>query len=414
MSRLNPLTITLAHHGRSRMETLNKVKETQASLAELHLDGWLLYDFRRCNDLACKYLEISPERLLTRRFFYWIPAQGDPVKIVHRIEDNVLDHLPGATVRFTTWQDLEKSLQKILEGKKHVAMEYSPRNAIPYISKVDAGTIDLIRSFGANVVSSADLLQKYTNVWDEFQLETHLEAAKMLDECAAKTWKFIAESLLHKRTITENDVQQFMLFYFTAHDCVTSDSPICAVNAHSADPHYTPGAKRSSLINPGDFILIDLWSKRNLPRAVFGDITRVGVAASHPTEKQQHIFNIVKAARDKATQFVADRFAKGIQVHGWEVDRVCRDVIQQAGYGQYFTHRTGHNIDQTDHGPGANIDDFETHDDRLLLPGTCFSIEPGIYLPGEFGIRLEYDVYVKFDGQLMVTGGIQERIECLM
>lgn len=396
------------------MEAFNKIKDTQTNLASLNLDGWLLYDFRRSNDLACKYLEIGPERLITRRFFYWIPTQGEPIKIVHKIEDKILDHLPGQVLRFTTWEELEKQLATILHGKKRVAMEYSARNAIPYVAKVDGGTIDLIRSLGPEVVSSADLLQKYTNVWDDYQLTTHVEAAEILNDCAQKTWQYIAEKVRNKELLTEYDVQQFMLNYFNKRQCVTSDSPICAVNANSADPHYTPTSEGSSQIQSGDFILIDLWTKRDLPKAVYADITRVGFAGIKPTDKQQAIFDIVKSARDKATKFVIDSFAAGTTVRGWEVDKICRDVIQDAGYGQYFTHRTGHNIDQTDHGPGANIDNFETHDDRALLPGTCFSIEPGIYLPGEFGVRLEYDVFVQRDGQVIVTGGIQESIRCLI
>lgn len=293
-------------------------------------------------------------------------------------------------------------------------MEYSPRNAIPYISKVDAGTVDLIRSFGIEVVSSADLLQVSTSVWDEEQLQLHLEAAEVLDHAVGKAWDLIAYSLKSRIPISEYDVQQFILAEFERQHCICEDPPICAVNAHAANPHYTPDAHSNVFIKADDFILIDLWCKKKGPRAVYADITRVGVAAAEATTKQQHIFNIVRNARDAAMELLTNRFSQGIPIMGWEVDQACRDIIQAVGYAEFFTHRTGHNIGERDHGDGANIDNFETKDTRLLLPKTCFSIEPGIYLPGEFGIRLEHDVYVEADGRsVRITGGLQKEIICL-
>jgi Xaa-Pro dipeptidase len=293
-------------------------------------------------------------------------------------------------------------------------MEYSPRNAIPYISKVDAGTVDLVRSFGIEVVSSADLLQVFTSEWSEDQFHLHLEAAEVLDDTVSKAWDLIAYSLASNRPISEYDVQQFILTEFSQQNCLCEDPPICAVNAHSADPHYTPNAHNSTPIKPNDFILIDLWCKKKAPRAVYADITRVGVAAAQATAKQQHIFEIVRDARDAAMEFIESRLKQGIPVRGWEVDHVCRMMIQTAGYGEFFTHRTGHNIGEKDHGDGANIDNFETKDTRLLLPKTCFSIEPGIYLPEEFGVRLEHDVYIEADGRsVKVTGGLPTEIFCL-
>jgi Xaa-Pro aminopeptidase len=263
---------------------------------------------------------------------------------------------------------------------------------------------------GIEVVSSGDLLQKQTCVWDEGKWQSHLEAAEALDAIIAATWREIGRRLKGGEAWTEYDVHLFMRRRLEEHGCFASEGPICAVNAHSADPHYLPEKQGAAVIKPGDFILLDIWGKRNRPRSVYADITRVGVAAAKPSETQQQIFGIVKAARDEATLFVQECFAKKREVRGYEIDRVCRKVIQDAGYGEFFTHRTGHNIDERDHGPGAHIDSLETHDERKILPGTCFSIEPGIYLPGEFGVRLEYDVFIHRDGKVQVTGGIQTEL----
>lgn len=393
------------------MDFSTRLKQAQNLLDHLGIDGWLLYDFRKTNDLACRFLDIPGHALITRRFFYWIPKQGSPIKLVHRIESASLDHLPGEKRVFSAWEELESCLSALLKDSKRVAMEYSPRNAIPYVSKVDAGTVDLVRSFGIEVVSSADLLQVYTSEWDEEQLQLHLEAAEVLDLAVAKAWNLIANSLMSDVSISEYDVQQFLLAEFERRHCTCEDPPICAVNAHAADPHYTPKAHNSAFIKSGDFILIDLWCKTKAPRAVYADITRVGVAAAKATDKQQHIFNIVRRARDAAMELLISRLRQGLPVMGWEIDQACRATIQEAGYGEFFTHRTGHNIGERDHGDGANIDNFETKDSRLLLPKTCFSIEPGIYLPGEFGIRLEHDVYIEADGRgARVTGGLQKEI----
>lgn len=387
-----------------------KLSETQQMLTERKLNGWLLYDFRRTNDLACQFLEIPPQQLLTRRFFYWIPAKGTPVKIVHIIEDQALNHLPGKTLHYRSWQEIETHLASVIPHGTCIAMEYSPRNAIPYVSKVDAGTIELVRDLGVEVSSSADLLQRYTSVWDAHKLQSHLAAAEVLCTTVDNAWRLIGDCLNSGKPITEYTVQQFILQEFERQGCTTDDSPICAVNAHSANPHYCADASHATKIKKGDFILIDLWCKQKLPRAVYADITRVGVAAPSPTERQQEIFNIVKEARDTATQLVRTRFATTQLLMGCEVDQCCRNIINAAGYGPNFIHRTGHNIDEKDHGNGANLDNLETQDYRRLLPGTCFSIEPGIYLPGEFGVRLEYDVYIHPSGDVQVTGGIQEEI----
>jgi Xaa-Pro aminopeptidase len=336
-----------------------------------------------------------------------------PIKIVHRIEAGSLDHLPGEIVVYLSWQSLENLLSHLLKDVKTVAMEYSPRNAIPYVSKVDGGTLELIRSFDVDVVSSADLLQQYSSVWSDEQFQSHLYATEVLEEAVADAWELIAACLKENEEITEYDVQQFILSEFDAKGCITDHAPICAVNGNAANPHYVPTLEASTTIKLGDFVLIDLWCKKNSPKATYGDITRVGVAAAAPTSRQKEIFAIVKEARNSATALVEERFARKEPVMGWEVDATARKVIEDAGYGEYFIHRTGHNIDEIGHGDGANIDNLETQDCRHILKGTCFSIEPGIYLPGEFGVRLEYDVYVHQDGAVQVTGGVQEEIVCI-
>lgn len=390
-----------------------KLKEVQELLKKQETSGWLLYDFRRSNLLAYTFLEIPLGKLLTRRFFYWIPQEGEPIKIVPMIEPHTLDHLPGTKWLYRGWQELERLLFTLVVENGKIAMEYSPYNALPIISKVDAGTIELLRKAGAEIVSSANLLQRYTSVWTDFQFKTHLEAAEVLNEIAALTWTFIEKSLTDKIPLDEFQVQRFMLHAMHERGCTTEDHPTCAVNGNTADPHYCPKEFHSESIHPGDFILIDLWCKQEKPNAVYADITRVGVAAKKPSDLQQEIFKIVKGAQNAATEFVKEHYGRGEHIQGWQVDQVARDFIAESGYGDYFMHRTGHNIGEDVHGPGANLDNLETHDYRELLPGTCYSVEPGIYLPKEFGVRLEYDIYLDKEGKCLVTGGIQNELVCM-
>lgn len=391
---------------------LEKIKKAQKYLDREKLDGWLLFDFRRSNSLACHFLEIPEKSLLTRRFFYWIPKVGSPLKIISQVE-NPLNHLPGESQIFRSWSDLAQLLKQLLKKNARVAMEYSPQGAIPEISKVDGGTIDLVKGCGAEVVSSGNLLQEFVAVWDENKMESHRKAAHFLDLTVAKAWNFIEGHLKSKSPITEYDVQQFILNEMTKEQFFTNYPPICAVNENSANPHYAPSETWNKTIAKGDFILIDLWCKEKKPRAVYADITRVGVAANTPTEKQEEIFTIVKEARDAAFFFLKERLEAGKEIFGYEVDQVCRGSIEASGYGDYFVHRTGHNIDEEDHGPGAHIDNLETHDERKLLAETCFSIEPGIYLPGKFGIRLECDI-ILHDKTFEITGGVQEELKTLL
>lgn len=366
----------------------------QAIREQAGLDGWLFYDFRHLDPIAYRVLLLDPSLHVTRRWYYWVPAQGTPVKLQHRIEPHVLDGLPGDARVYVSWRDQQAALGSLLHSAKRVAMQYSPMNAIPYLSRVDAGTIDLVRSFGTEVVTSADLVQQFEAVWDDAQLSSHQVAAEGLRAIVDEAFGFVGTSLAARSSLTEYGLQQYILSRMQARGLVTSSPPIAAVNAHSADPHYGPASQGSAPIRQGDLVLIDLWAKQPGPGAVYADITWTGfVGATVPT-RYQDIFQIVRRARDAAVTFVQGRVRAGEFPYGWEVDDVCRQVIQDAGYGQYFVHRTGHSIGEEVHGNGANIDNLETQDARRLLPGTCFSIEPGIYLPEDFGIRSELDVYL--------------------
>lgn len=357
-------------------------------------DGWLFYDFRASDPLAYRVLLLDPSRHVTRRWYYWVPATGDPVKLLHRIEPHVLEELPGRTQVYVSWEEQHRLLSALLAGHPRVAMQYSPFNAVPYVSRVDAGTIELIRSFGAEVVSAADLVQQFEAVWTDDQLESHHYAVTALRRIVDEAFAHVGSALTAGRSLTEYDLQQFILSRIHDAGMVTSSPPIAAVDAHSADPHYGPVVSGSFAITRESLVLIDLWAKRTEPGAVYGDITWTGFTGRQVPPKHRVVFEAVRAGRDAAVAFVQERVAAGRFPYGWEVDDVCRQVIMTAGYGNQFVHRTGHSIGEEVHGNGANIDNLETQDRRRVMPRTCFSIEPGIYLPGEFGIRSELDVYV--------------------
>lgn len=372
-----------------------RIAEIQQALRECDaLDGWLFYDFRGSDPLAYRVLQLDPSRHVTRRWYYWIPTSGEPVKVLHRIEPHALAELPGHNHLYVSWEQQQARLSSLLKGHRRIAMQYSPLNAVPYVSRVDAGTIDLIRSFGVEVVSSADLVQRFEAVWTDEQLESHRYATMALRRIVDDAFAHVGSSLVNDRALTEYDLQQFILSRIHEAGMTTSSAPIAAVDAHSADPHYGPGASGSSPIRRGSLVLIDLWAKRAEPGSVYGDITWTGYTGSRVPDKPRTVFGHVRRGRDAALSYVRERVASGQFPFGWEVDDVCRMVIREAGYGEYFLHRTGHSIGEEVHGNGANIDNLETQDGRRLMPRTCFSIEPGIYLPGEFGIRSELDVYV--------------------
>jgi Xaa-Pro aminopeptidase len=381
-----------------------RVADIQLALAEqAGLDGWLFYDFRGSDPLAYRVLTLDSTMHVTRRWYYWIPRQGRPVKLLHRIEPHVLDALPGHLVPYVSWTEQRAALATLLRGVTRVAMQYSPQNAIPYLSRVDAGTIELIRSFGVEVATSADLVQRFEAVWNDRQLESHRVAAEALRRIVDDAFAHVRASLIAGQTLTEHDLQQFILSQMQVHGVKTGSPPIVAVNEHSADPHYGPGPDGSAAILRGDLILIDLWAKQPALGAVYADITWTGYVGAPVPERMESVFQIVRQARDAAVAFVQARVQTGVFPCGWEVDDVCRGVIREAGYGDQFIHRTGHSIGEEVHGNGANIDNLETQDSRRLLPGTCFSIEPGIYLAGEFGIRSELDVYLS-DHEARVYG----------
>ncbi len=377
----------------------------QQALQSLKLDAWLLYDFRGLNILARRVLDFDPNFTPSRRWFYLIPAHGEPRKLVHRIEPGVLDRFPGGKTVYLRWQELEAGVEKLLHGCKTLAMEYAPRNNNPYISRVDAGTVELVRSFGAEVVPSGDLIQLFEAVWDDEQWQLHLEASKPVRAAFDVAFDFIAEKVRKGQPLTELDVQRRILEHFRAYEVTTYSAPNCSVNANSADPHYEPGTSGNAPIQAGDFVLLDIWGKLEKPRAVYSDLTWTGFVGETVPAKYTTIFNIVAAARDAAIQKVRDAFAAGRPLAGWEVDDAARKVIADAGYGEQYCHRTGHNIGQEVHGNGANMDNLETREERRVLPRTCFSIEPGIYLPGDFGVRSEVDVFVDAEGKVHVTGG---------
>jgi Xaa-Pro dipeptidase len=382
----------------------------QAAIRQFGLDGWLLYDFRGSNVLARRVLDLDARPITSRRFFYLVPADGAPRKIVHRIETGALDHLPGEKTVYLRWQELEAALRDAVGGIRRLAMEYAPGVSNPYISRVDAGTVEAIRSFGPEIASSGDLIQLFEATWDDDQWRMHLEADGHTRAAFDLAWRLIAEHVRAGRTITECQVQAAIMDHFGKNGLTTYSPPIVGVGPHGGDPHFENSPENDTPIREGDFVLIDLWARMDRPRAVYSDLTRVGYVGKEVPEKYETVFQVVAKARDAAIAAVRDAFDAGRPLKGFEVDDACRRVIDDAGYGQYFIHRTGHSIGQETHGNGANMDNLETHEERLVLPRTCFSVEPGIYLD-EFGVRSEVNVFVDAGGTVHVTGGPpQERV----
>jgi Xaa-Pro aminopeptidase len=377
----------------------------QKALTDLQLDGWLLCDFRGNNPLARRILKFPEGGMETRRWAYFIPRKGVPHRLVHRIEAAALDHLPGDKTVYLRWQEYEAGLKYLLGSAQRVALEYSPRNAIPYLARVDAGTVELIRGFGVEPVSSGDLVQLFEACWDDEQWHLHLEAATHTEAAFHVAWKFIAERVRAGQLVTEMQVHDLIMDHFQQRGLTTYHGPIVAVNGHSGDPHYETG---QTPIQANDFVLIDLWAKMARPRGVYSDLTWVGYVGTAVPSHYEEIFQIVARARDAGIERVRQAFARGEPLYGWQVDDAVREVITSAGYGEAFVHRTGHSIGQETHGNGANMDNLETHDERRVLPRTCFSIEPGIYLP-EFGVRSEVNVFVDGQGRVHVTGGGPQR-----
>jgi Xaa-Pro aminopeptidase len=373
----------------------------QSALRERKFDAWLFYDHHHRDPIAYRVLGLRSDLMVTRRWFYLVPAEGEPQKLVHRIEAGHLDSLPGGKRSYSSWQELQKQLQEIVVPYRNIAMQYSPQNQIPYVGLVDAGTVELVRGFGVNVVSSGDLVSQFEAVLSDEQIASHYAARDKIDTITAEAFKEIGRRVRNGGA-SEYDISQWIMEALRRENLLTEDAPIVAVNAHSGDPHYEPRADRSERMCEGDFVLLDIWGKTKDPNACFYDITWTGFIGKDPGDRRREIFNIVRDARKLGCETVKQAFAAGRRIAGWEVDNATRDFIRGKGYGNYFIHRTGHNISASLHGNGANIDNLETKDEREILPNTCFSIEPGIYLP-EFGVRSEVNVITR-PGKAEVTG----------
>jgi Xaa-Pro aminopeptidase len=386
----------------------------QLALREAGHDGWLFYDHHHRDPIGESILGLDPKAHITRRWYYYIPAQGEPRKLVHRIEQGRLDALPGAKSLYSSWLELAAGLEAMLADSTKIAMQYSPNNAIMYVSMADAGTVEFVRSLGKQIVSSADLVSQFEAVLSEGQIASHTVAQQAIDRILEEGWKEIRRRLSppsgSKSTagLTEFDHLQWLSNAMRREGLVWENGPNVSVNANCSDSHYEPMADRCAPIKEGDFVLIDIWGRLDKPDSIFYDITWTGVVAREPSEREQMVFQTVGSARNAAIARVTSAFAEGRSICGYEADDAARSVIEGAGFGSYFTHRTGHNIAHEIHGPGAHLDNLETHDERRILPNTCFSVEPGIYLP-EFGVRSEVNMITSAT-KAWVTGKIQTEL----
>jgi len=379
----------------------------QAALRERNIDAWLFYDHHHRDPVAYRVLGLPASLMVTRRWFYLVPAQGEPLKLVHKIEAGHLDSLPGCKQQYSGWQELFDRLKSMLAPYRDIAMQYSPNNIVFTISLVDGGTIELLRGLGKNIVSSADLVAQFEATWSEEQIKSHFAARDSIDCITAAAFKEIGRRARNGGT-TEHQIQQWFMEAFRRENLVTDDPPIVAVNQNAGNPHYEPRADHPVPIREGDLVLLDVWGKKDTPGAVYYDITWMGFVGNAPSNRMREVFEIVRDARDAGVKTVVDAISAGRRIAGWEVDRATRSYIKQKGYGDYFIHRTGHSIGTDVHSNGANMDDLEIHDERQILPNSCFSIEPGIYLP-EFGVRSEVNVLVR-SKSAEVTGNIQREI----
>jgi len=384
------------------------IKRIQAYLIEHDLDGWLMADFHARNDIAVHMLELSG--ILTRRSFYFVPAEGEPSALVNVIEREKFRGVQGRIIEYTGYRKLESELKSLLAGAAKIAMEYSPQGRLPYIGLVDAGTVELVRGLGVEIVSSADLVAHFLARLSPEQVASHHLAARNLIEIKELAFEYIADNLRSREIITEYDVCSFVREQFTEYDMTSADGPICAVDAHAGDPHYEPSEDSSATIEKGRLILIDMWAKMNSERSVYSDITWMGFAGTKAEIPARHnqIFSVLVKARDEAVSFLQENLSRR-PVRGCEVDDVCRGVVKAGGYGEYFTHRTGHSITTVGHGSGPNIDNLETEDKRQLREGHLFSIEPGIYMP-DCGFRTEINVLVTDKGCEVTTLPLQTEI----
>jgi Xaa-Pro aminopeptidase len=391
------------------------LQAVQDALREQGVDGWLFAQFHGRDPLADRVLGLAPEGLQTRRWYYFVPTNGEPRKLVHAIEPAALDAVPGPKESYRTWGELEGGLSKLLEGAGKVAMQYSPMNNIPPVAMVDAGTVELIHKTGVEVVSAADLVQQFTATLDDAAIASHRQASKVLPEVMLAAFREVRRCLLADEELTEYDLQEYILQQIRAVGLTTPDGPIVAVNEHAADPHYAPGAQGSSPIRRGDWLLLDMWAKEPGEGKIFADISWTAQVDDSVPEERVKVFEAVLGARDAALQLIRDRYEAGEPVCGFEADRAAREVLEASGFGQWIQHRTGHSITDEIHGSGANLDDFETHDDRRLMRRTCFSIEPGVYIEeAGFGTRSEIDVLIPPTGPPEVCGVMQREMILLL
>ena len=389
-----------------------EIEAIQELLRRQGIPAWLLYDFRHSNPLAYRALGLDDSAHATRRWYYLLPEQGEPHKLVSALEPGILDPLPGARTIYRTWQEREGILRGLLAGLDRVAMEYSPGGAVPYVSTVDGGTLELVRSFAVEVVSSADLLQETVARWTEAQVRGHFAASERLMAIKNMAFAEAARRLRAGEPLTDYELQQFMYARYAEHGLRSDSPPIVATNANASNPHYQPAAGQQTPIRTGDVMLVDFWARLDEPQAVYADHTWMAYCGERAPEEPARVFGIVAEARDAAIALVRAAARDGRTLQGWQVDDAAREVIERAGYGDFFVHRTGHSIGLEVHGSGANMDNFETHDVRALLPNTGFSVEPGIYLPA-FGVRSEVNVYFA-PPEVMVTGGPQAAMVALL
>ncbi len=382
--------------------------EIQAALREEGLDGWLFFDHHRRDPLAYRVLKFTPGSMLSRRWYYFVPAHGEPRGLVHKIEAQTLSELPGLMSLYAGWNEMVEGIRTIIGPAKRIAMQYSPDCAVPYVAMVDAGTVELVRSLGVEIATSANLVQSFEARWTQEQFEGHLEAGRRVDRVRREAFAHVGEKLRAAERVTEWDIQQFIAGRFREEGLFADHGPDIAVNANASNPHYDPKQDSCSAIAKGDVVLMDMWAKLDQPGAVYYDITWMGFCGPQPPAAMERVFNIVREARDRAIRCVQDTVASKRELRGFEVDDAARGFIRDQGFAEYFFHRTGHSIGTDVHGTGANMDNLETHDERKVIPGTCFSVEPGIYLP-EFGVRSEVNVYVD-QSSARVTGEKQEAI----
>ncbi|MFN7933513.1 MAG: M24 family metallopeptidase [Bryobacteraceae bacterium] len=387
---------------------MSRIPEIQECLKEKGIPAWLFYDHHLRDPLAYRILQFDPPRTPSRRWFYLIPARGEPQGLVHRIEATMLDALPGKKTAYSSWQTLQSGLQELLAGYDTVAMQHSDLCEIPYVALVDGGMIDLVRSTRTIVTSSADLVQHFEARWSADQFDSHIEAGKRVDAIRGAAFSKISDALRANQGITEFDIAEFIRESFQSQGLFTDHGPIVAVNANASNPHYEPTRERCAPIRKDDLVLIDMWAKLDRPNAVYYDITWTGFCGPRPSSEMLKVFHIVTGARNAGVQFIQQMVSSGTSLAGYEVDDVVRGFIRDNGFGDYFIHRTGHSIGTDVHGNGANMDNLESHDTREIIANTCFSIEPGVYLT-PFGIRSEVNVFVG-ESKAIVTGEIQEAL----